>query len=435
MKIIILISYIIINIFVQILYGDVLSFVLFLVNTFLFGKYLYDGHKFYLLHITYAYNYISYVLFALFNYLFEFNYSEKDILYQLKEGLFVLLLLYVVYMFLPRKKDHINLYSFCLKRNNTFIYLFVFGCFFITLLANVLGVSKMGGEDTNTVVVGFSGFIGIINYMRNIVIPILFVVILLMNLKYPVKIFIILLFWAVFDAFVQASRSGIIFSLLPMICYTFFSKVISSKYIIRYVCIVLFLGITMFPIITLLRNTTIDSKGISLSNITSVTDTRNLKENSTEFKSIFTRTFLNGNYAIKYKDYINYNKPFDNYMDKIILLQGSPKFTTIIVDNLGNIAHRHSSGTTPFHDALLTLGILGGCVFFIIFHLLLNILDIKNRDYPLLRTCLMFIYLKYILLNVSISIIFNTSLLIVIVLILLLCKKIDNLARVKVVNF
>lgn len=429
MKYLFYLLYIVICISVQAINGDESTFVLFILNILLLKQYLnYSGMNNLLYNITLSYYFISHVVFVITNYIFNFGFSDSDMLYQLTEGLIIQTVIMILFIVLrsiigisrPSYSLNYNIY-----KNKSIVFFFFLIAFSFSFLANYWGISKMGSENTRAVV-GVSGVIGIINYSRNFIFPILFVWIIIMYRDSIMKYLLLLILWAIFDAFIQTSRSGVIYILLPSILYIIYSRIIPLKSTIKMLFLIGMVGVVMFPIISLVRNMSIDKSMITIVDVSSVLEQSEKNDSDNQFRGMFLRTFMNGSYSVKYRKYLENKDIWHNYLKEIFLLKGSPLFTTIVVDGLGSIAHRHSSGTTPFHDGLLWFGLIGGWINFIILLSLIYLTDTCLTTFPLLRTCFSYFYLRYILLNISVSIIFNISLLLLLIMTSVIVYKFDK---------
>ena len=228
-----------------------------------------------------------------------------------------------------------------------------------TILSSGFGIGRMGTENTK---LPFH-LSGILQFYRVEVFP-LIMLCCYVNGKNPKNgrgryfwLFLTLYFiWAIVECFVRYSKSAILTSLLPILIYEM-TKINSAKSMNYKVLVpVIALSFIIYPMITTIR-----TEG-SINNIREgVSEHRERiiygKSGKTDpFVEPFTRVFLSGYLFLCDLDYIDPSKLFDTSKARTILaLKGSARFQTLIIDGYSSEAH-HSSGSTPFIDALLTGG-------------------------------------------------------------------------------
>jgi hypothetical protein len=225
------------------------------------------------------------------------------------------------------------------KVNNKFIFFVIFFSFFISIIADILGLAKMGIE--NNVVLPFK-LKGIINYLHFEIIPFLYLIIVDNSRKKYIYIFIIA--WAAYESSLRGSRGFfIIFLAQVLVIYNLRKKISKNifkpyiKYIPIAILIVLFLTVKRYEI--------------------TISDLLNKLDLLIKFLNlIYNRVF---SICLNSSDMINYfNNNQVTFID--IINEGSfSKFNTNVVSDLLSIAAKHSSGTSFFAEFYFFFGYFG----------------------------------------------------------------------------
>lgn len=221
--------------------------------------------------------------------------------------------------------------------------------FILSVISLMLGIGKMGQENVR---LPFH-LTGIIQFCRTDLIPVIVLCIyadLKKNKKKVGKILLLLFVWALFESVVRMSKSAIIFSFMPIIFYEIISRKKNLWKTIKPLMPVFIVIFLLYPIIGSLRNDTSDDVEIDLSGTFSNPESSNI------IVQPFNRTFVTGVLLCIDINYIG-NENIFNFKNAIpiILLGGSARYQTYVIDGYGEDVH-HSSGTSPFVDSFLMGG-------------------------------------------------------------------------------
>lgn len=247
-----------------------------------------------------------------------------------------------IYLFIFHKKND-EVYE--LKKNyvrhvnKNFIYFIIFFSFLITIVADILGLAKMGVE--NDVALPFK-LEGLINYLHIEIIPFLYLIIVDNSRKKYIYFFIIA--WAVYESIVRGSRGFFIFFLAQVLFVNNYYNKTSINIFKPYIK---YIPISIFIILYL----TIIRYGTTMSDLFN-----NLNLLIKFLDLIYNRIFsicLNSSEMITY-----FNNNQVAFID--IINQGSfSGFNTNVIGDLSSVATTHSSGTSFFAEFYFFFGYFG----------------------------------------------------------------------------
>lgn len=246
-------------------------------------------------------------------------------------------------------------------------YKLLFGLAVIfSLTSHVLGIGKMGAENY-TLPFHLSG---VLQFYRAELFPLL-AVIEYSNIKYSrnnkkMGIFLATYsLWAIYECILRLSKSALLTSFLPII---FFEILIIRKIdfsFVKKIAPVVIVTLFLFLIMPFLRDS--DGGSINKEDVveSSTTELYGRSGRTSFIVKPFTRVFYSGYLYLVDTDYINEDILFDiSKAPAIFLIGGSARYQTLVIDGYPEENH-HSSGSSPFIDALLVGGY--GLFYIIIF--------------------------------------------------------------------
>lgn len=247
--------------------------------------------------------------------------------------------------------------------------------FTLTTISFVLGIGKMGVENTR---LPFH-LSGIIQFCRTDLIPIMALCVYVnrkQNNKKVYDVLLLLFIWSLFETIVRFSKSAILFSFLPIVMYELLSSKNNFFKTIKPFIPVAIVVLLLYPVVENMRNpnnmTSWDDTESEITGTFANPDSKNF------LVKPFNRSFLTGYLYAEDSYLLDKHNIFDfRRVPLIIWSGGSARFQTFIVDGYPE-GISHSSGTTPFVDAML----LGGYgLLFVSIFIMVYLAEVIDRKY------------------------------------------------------